>query len=420
MNTQPFSLGTSLTSLLVFAATLSAGVVPEPPWATLGGGFQRAGCSRYQGPTTGGIRWKFRTAGAVVDSITIGSDGRIHVACEDGTLYALDSNGQPVWRLDVNCPLLTAPTVGADGRLYVGGKDGRLFAVDPNGQPRWSFHAGGAIHASPAVGSDGSIYLAATDGTLYAVDRQGMERWRFQTRGPGALPKGAVFASPSIGADGTIYIAGLYDPNLYALRPTDGSVKWACRFPKNSDDPKTGGWPFASPVVGRDGTIYQTLLYDSHLYAIDPGTGKILWSVDLCDSRLFSAEKDAKPDGDGWSEPALGPDGTIYVSCDDPYLRAVDPSGVIKWVKRFGNVGAFTLIVDKIGVVYAASDDGRIYVVASDGTLITQFEIGGWPAFPVLAAEGLLILADSKDYSPLNTGAKNAVWAIAADGLAKP
>jgi outer membrane protein assembly factor BamB len=247
-----------------------------------------------------------------------------------------------------------------------------------------------------------------------------VEVWRFKTKGPGTLPTGAVFASPTLGLDGTIYVVGLYDPNLYALKPADGSVKWVCRFPKNSDNPATGGWPFAAPVVAADGTIYQTLLYDPHLYAIDPGTGKVRWSVDLCDPKLFTQEKDPTLDGDGWSEPVVGPDGTIYVSCDDPYLRAVSPGGVVQWVKRCGDVGAFTLIVDKNNVVYAASDDGHIYVVAGDGSLVTQFETGGWPAFPVLAADGVLIVADSRDYSSLNAGAKNTVWAISGTGVQKP
>jgi len=135
---------------------------------------------------------------------------------------------------------------------------------------------------------------------------------------------------------------------------------------------------------------------------------------------LLNPSKDPKPDGGGWSEPVLGPDGTIYVSCDDPYLRAVDPGGAVKWAKRFGDVGAFTLTVDRNGVVYAASDDGRIYVVAPDGSLLAQFETGGWPAFPVIAADGVLIVADSKDYSSLNAGTKNAVWAISSDGLQTP
>jgi outer membrane protein assembly factor BamB len=135
---------------------------------------------------------------------------------------------------------------------------------------------------------------------------------------------------------------------------------------------------------------------------------------------LFEQSKDAQLGGDGWSEPVLGPDGTIYVCGDDPYLRAVDPSGVVRWAKRFGEVGAFTLTVDKNAMIYAASDDGHVYVVAPDGSLRTQFETGGWPAFPVIAADGVLILADSKDYSSLNVGAKSAVWAISSDGLQQP
>jgi outer membrane protein assembly factor BamB len=357
----------------------------------------------------------------VVGSVTVGADGSIHVACEDGKLYTLNAEGKPLWVLDVNCPLLSAPTIGPDGRLYVGGKSGKLFAVASDGHVLWTRQTAKAIYwSSPAVGADGLVYAVATDGTLLALNRDGVEVWRFKTKGPGTLPNGAVFASPTIGRDGTIYLAGLYDPNLYALKPADGSIKWVCRFPKTSDDPRSGGWPFASPVVGPDGTIYQTLLYDSHLYAIDPGTGAIRWSVDLCDPKLFSQEKDATADGDGWSEPVVGPDGTIYVSCDDPYLRAVDPSGTAKWVKRLGDVGALTLTVDKNNVIYAASDDGHVYVVATDDAPVTQFETGGWPALPALAADGVLILADSRDYSSLNTGVKNAVWAISAAGVPKP
>jgi outer membrane protein assembly factor BamB len=376
--------------------------------------------SQYQGPTAGGVKWRFETGGAVVGSVTVGSDGRIHVACEDGKLYTLNSDGKPMWVLDVNCPLLSAPTVGSDGNLYVGGKDGRVFAVGFDGRVLWIHHAGDAVYSSPAVGAGGQIYVGSTDGTLLALDRDGVEQWRFKTKGPTALLPGAIFASPALGRDGTIYVGGLYDPNLYALAPADGSVKWACRFPPDSNEPRAGGWPFTSPVVGADGTIYQTLLYDNHLHAIHPGTGQILWSADLCDSHLFERGVSDTIDGDGWSEPVVGPDGTIYVSCDDPYLRAVDPSGVVKWAKRFGDVGAFTLTVDKNNVVYAASDDGHVYVVASNGALITQFETGGWPAFPVLAADGVLILADSKDYSSLEPSPRNAVWAISSPSVLEP
>jgi outer membrane protein assembly factor BamB len=396
---------------------LLAGLTVESRWPSLGGGFQRNGLSGDVGPVQGEIRWRFETGGPVVSSVTVGFDGRIHVACEDGQLYMLSEAGKAIWTADVNTPLVSAPSIGPDGSVYVGGKDGQLFAIDPNGLLRWIHSTGDTVYSSPAIGSNGNVYVGSADGVVYALDPNGAELWQFTTGGPGALLNGAIFASPSLGADGTVYAAGLYDPNLYALHPADGGVKWVCRFPPNSDDPNTGGWPFASPVVGVDGTIYQTLLYDQHLYAIEPYAGIILWAVDLCEPRLFGPPSGALRNSDGWSEPVVGPDGTIYVSLDDPYLRAVDPRGVIKWVTQLGEVGGFTLTVDRKGMIYAAADDGYVYVVSPGSLEIARFETGGWPVFPVIAAEDILILADSRDYSSLNTDATSAVWAISSQSL---
>ncbi len=378
----------------------------EAKWPSLGGDYARSGQSPNQGPIELDVKWMFETGGAVVSSVTVASEGQIHVACEDGKLYALDGDGRSLWILDVNSALLSAPSIGPDGSLFVGSQDGKLYAIDPNGRLRWTQDTAGAIYASPAVGANGSVYVGSTDGTFYAFDRDGTELWQFRTKGPGRRDNGAIFASPSIAADGTVHVAGLYDPNLYALDPENGNSMWVCQF-------ESGGWPFASPVVGKDGAIYQTLLYDSHLYAIEPNDGTILWSADLADIKPAKRGStiDAE-DSDGWSEPVIGPDGTIYVSLDDPYLRAVDPNGSITWVTRLGDVGAFTLTVDKTGLIYAAGDDGSIYVVDSSGSLLNRLDTGGWPAFPVIAADNTLIVTDSRDYSVLITDAKNAVWAI--------
>ena len=395
------------------ANDVELGVAEEARWPSLGGGFRRDGRSRDLGPLTGAVRWKFETDGAVVGSVTIGLEDRVHVACEAGKLYTLDSAGTAVWVLDVNSPLLTAPSISPDGSLYVGGKAGKLYSVASDGRLLWTHDTGGAVYSSPAVGANGAVYVGSSDGTLYALSKvDGAELWRFKTKGPGVLPNGAIFASPSIGPDGTIYVAGLYDPKLYALNPADGSVKWTCRFPDATTDPNTGGWPFASPVVAEDGTIYQTLLYDRHLYAIEPADGAIRWAVEFHDAPIGEGPQATAADGGGWSEPVLGPDGTIYVCFDDPYIHAVAPAGTVQWAKSFGEVGGFTMVVDRTGTIYAACDDGFLYVIASDGTELPRLETGGWPAFPVIAADNLLILADSKDYSSLEKDAKNAVWAI--------
>lgn len=228
----------SWVALSLFGFAYASATVAEARWSSLGGGFARAGQSQDVGPLSGEVRWRFEIDAPVIGSVTVGSAGHIHIACEDGKLYTLDSKGKVQWVLDVNSPLLSAPSIGPDGSLYVGCKSGKVYGVAPDGRLRWSFATGGAVYSSPAVGTKGDIYVGSTD------------------------------------------------PTLYALNPADGSVKWSCRFPDTSKDPNTDGWPFASPVVAEDGTIYQTLLYDRHLYAIEPADGAIRWSVEFPDSGI--------------------------------------------------------------------------------------------------------------------------------------
>ncbi|UCG46260.1 MAG: PQQ-like beta-propeller repeat protein [Phycisphaerales bacterium] len=384
-------------------------------WPSLGGDFDRTGLSAQSGPQFGCIKWKFEPAGAVPTSVTIGAEGRTHIACEDGRLYTLGAAGILFWIFNANSPLTSSPTVGPDGSLYVGAENGRLYVIDPNGAIRWTHTTNAPIYSSPAVSADGSVFVGSQEGRLYALAPDGGEKWSIATKGPGLVPEGAILASPAIGADGTVYIGGLYDPNLYALDPNDGTLNWKCSFTPAAGESEEAGWPFASPVVAPDGTIYQTLLYDSNLYAIDPNDGDILWSTDLADPGsdwLDPNYSEDYPNPGGWSEPALGPDGTVYVSFDDPYLRAVEPNGAIKWMARLGAVGGFTLTVGNDGLIYAASDDGYLYVVDAAGWQVSRFATGQWLNHPVIADEHLIIVSDGQDYSPLITTEKNAVWAI--------
>ena len=399
------------------------------------------------GPEFGCVKWIFETDGPVTSAVTIGrKTGRTtkaYIACEDGKLYALDvETGSLIWSYDINSPLLGSAAEGPQGTVYVGSTDGRLYAIDKDGQLLWTHTTTEPIYSTPVVSPQGRIYVCSQDGTLYALARDGSELWCFETDGSG-VTAGSILATPATADDGTVYIGGLYDPNLYALDSNDGSIKWNCNFVRavdigNLQILNKGGWPFASPVIAEDGTIYQGLIYDSNLYAIDPNDGSKIWSTSLAGLIL---QYRPPPDGyiiwygageppeyvevDGhqypvryiypylynscWSRPALAPDGTIYVSFDDPYLRAVDPNGSIKWMTEMGEVGGFTLTVGSDGLIYAASDDANLYVVDPNGEITAQFEGDDWLSHPVIAPDRTIIVSD----------ANNIVWAIsenACDG----
>jgi hypothetical protein len=97
----------------------------------------------------------------------------------------------------------------------------------------------------------------------------------------------------------------------------------------------------------------------------------------------------------GWSSPVVGKDGTIYVSFDDPYLRAVNPDGTFKWITRVGMTGGFTLSLDKNGNIYTASDDNYVCVIDPNGQEISRFEGNGWVSFPTIAEDGTVIVSDA-------------------------
>ena len=417
-------------------------------WPSLAGGFDRSSLSDNFGPEVGCVKWQFQTDSPVISSVTAGPGGRTHIACEDGKLYTLDSAGSLVWTFDANSPILCAPTVGPRGSVYVGTEDGILYAVSIAGTIRWTHRTGGFIWSSPAVSTDGTVYAASADGRLYALANNGTLLWTFQTDARGDDVEGSIFASPAIASDGTVYIGGLYDPNLYALDPNDGTVKWVCNFEHTilvqyhgyepPEEVNVAGWPFASPVVAADGTIYQGLLFDEEIFAIEPENGTVLWTANLaapniegfdycyylrpCEFRDWPVDywpdwtwsqyygrdyRTKYPTVEGLHEPALGPDGTIYVSLDeDPFLRAVEPNGTVRWVKNVGIMGGYTLAVSADGLVYVASDDGHLTVLEPDGSEIARFRGAGPLQFPVIAGNDTIIITD----------ANNIVKEIAASG----
>lgn len=285
-------------------------------------------------------------------------------------------------------------SLGPDGTVYVGDGSGVLHAIDSAGQLRWKHQTRGMIAGAPAVTGDGKVIFGSVDGTIVALGADGSELWTFAVPGPGKVG-GAALASPTIGRDGNVYIGGLYNGKLYALASEDGRVEWTCDFGGGTANQNLS--IATAPAVAADGTIYATLLNDTHLYAIDPNDGSIVWTTNLAGTvggyfgtDYLTRYKEVYP----WATPAIGPDGTIYVAFDDPYLRAVNPDGSIRWVTRLGMVGGFVVSVGANGKIYAAGDDLSLYVVDSDGAILSRFDGSNWLSWPVIGVDETLYVSD--------------------------
>lgn len=375
-------------------------VTANSTWPSLSGGFLHRGLSQFAGPVVGCVEWRYDANATVTTPVTIGIEDRIHFGTDSGKIVTLDSNGVLLWQFDAGeSEFFATSSIGPDGTIYIGNTNGKFYAIGKDGQLKWTFTTGAGIYSSAAVGINGNIYFGSQNGYLYALSNSGSELWRFKTAGiDGAA--GTVFASPAIGINGDVYAAGLYDPNLYAFDANDGSLKWVCRFEDVNSESlgRIRPWAFTSPTIAEDGTIYQSLVFDANLYAIEPNDGSIRWACYLSDVNSGLYEKYSSAGKSGWSEVTLGPDGTIFINLDDPYLRAVDADGQIKWVRRLGMQGGFAYCVGADGLIYCDGQDGYLSIVNADGIEQKRYRNDTLiNTSPVITANGLLLICSEEN-----------------------
>jgi outer membrane protein assembly factor BamB len=404
-----------------------AGQPAASGWSTIGGNPQRRGLSSHNGPVTGSVRWAFETFEPVSNSVAVGPWGIVYVACDSGIVYAIDELGQMLWGVDLETEITSSPSVGLDGSVYIGCSSGELMALSYYGDILWTRKTGGMITGAPAVGTDGRVFVGSTDGKVYCLSANGSDIWEWQS--PHAVAgSAAIVAPPTLGLDGSVLIADAYWPILYSLDPNDGSVKWQVDFTMEIRAhlyingvyvyvPGILGRLTAAPVVGPSGNIYVCFDALGRLCQIDPN-GTRGWTTAVSDpatTNWFDPFSLSHAGGylglassASWSEAVIGPDGKIYLSMEDPFIRAIEPNGVISWVTRCGLQGGFKLTVGADGMIYACGDEGSMYVVAPNGDLESVFDTETWMSYPVIGADGIVYVSDHA----------GVVWALGEDNAA--
>lgn len=328
------------------------------------------------------VLWTKKTEMPITSSgVAIGDDGTVYHGGYDGRLYARDGKtGEVKWKAPITKgSTYSGPTVGKDGAVYIHNTDGRMYSIDgktgkvknfvPSTTRHWKI-----VLLPPTVSDDGMVY-SNTSKTLKAYDADTLEKkWEL----------GDMKNSTGVeaGKDGNVYL-GDGENKLMALDGKTGEKIWEREFkhsprmtPTYTDDglyvpafgclhkidPKTGdtlwtgetaGWAvmkamvddegtayigddggnlrafdgktgrqkwkyeaascvITKPVMDKHGLIYFTS-YDGNLYAVHSKSGKKAWTLDV-----ESKEKQPR-------QPAIGPDGAVYLAYDEDHLKAVMP-----------------------------------------------------------------------------------------------
>jgi len=243
--------------------------------------------------------------------------------------------------------------------------------------------------SSPTIGQlpdgDLAMYFGTDAGYLYIW----RENWVVQAKIPlGGEIRGGVTINEDYGE---LYVVAAGKLWCFPLDGGGGVPLWTVDLGYIQD----AGAPGITPVLSNDSqTIYVGNGLDS-FFAIDRRSREIIWRLELM----------------VWTEtnPAIGPDGTIYVRCGWPMgdyniLYAISPDSEILWSRFLGYGPCGEPTVDASGTVYIGFDN-KLYAFGSDGSEKWAFPADQDPVLgeqtPAIGPDGTLYMGDvAIDESP--------------------
>lgn len=300
----------------------------------------------------------------------------IYFGAYDGNVYALDATaGTPLWRFGTADPIVSALAV-KDDTLYATSTDGALYAIAAaTGGEKGRFETSSSIWSSPLLVGD-VVYVAAMDGELYAVDANTLapiSGFSFKT-------EAGLLMDPKL-ADKDTLLAGGIDNKLFALDPKTGKQLWSKPF-------EGSNWFWATPLVLDDSVIIPDL--DGKVHAVNLKDGTPRWSKPfeanapvrsaplLAGSTLLIVDQKGNTYGLSPADGSLqwGPTLLGKTVLSDPFLLQ-SPSGAANPAASAASPGSTA----------GAVQTGEVLIVAQGGDLCRVNPVDGTPTAPPICAE---------------------------------
>lgn len=271
------------------------------------------------------------------------SGGALYLGSDDGKFVSMSSSGKVRWSLAAEGDVDTAPTVTPYGALVFAAGD-TVHAVRPSGSVLWRVRAKRKFYSAPAVGADGTVYIGAQDNRLYALTRSGTVRFK--------LDLGAdVDCAPAVDDGGMVYV-GVDGGAVVAVDPSEKKVVWRA---------KVGGHVRGGLTVTRDHSVVAGVYGPApRVVSLDGKTGEENWSFGIqgTGAREFGVH----------GSPVEDREGQLYFGAQDDVVYALTSNGALRWKFATGGDVDAPIVLARDGVLYAASDDGKVYRLEDSGT----------------------------------------------------
>ena len=297
--------------------------------------------------TAAGNSLYFLAAGTGFASSTpaVRNDGTVYFSIQQGgMLFAVDSMGKSSWQFPTGSQADSDPVVTKGGIVIYSSDDGSLYALDFQGNLQWKSDPNtgpGEVDVGLAESDDGRVYAGGRNG-WYALNAvNGQTIWHVPTTGGTA----SLLSSPLVDVDGKMY--GFDSGGIgYAIDP-NGNVLW-----KKPIGPSA----FGGASTGKVGNTLISVLNDGKLYGVDAGTGAVQWSQPV---GAAAREINAGPISDG--------KGHIYVNGNDGFLYSFNVAGQLLWKLPTSGVNnpfmdvVGTPAIGNDGTLYVPGNDGNLY-----------------------------------------------------------